>query len=72
MTGLDYAICAWSFFHHRHDTRPRFKHASTRHNRGQVLPVYREYTSSARYYIKLARESGFRGSIRDAIRRGER
>jgi len=71
LTGLEYALCALSFFRNRHGTRSRYKHPSKRHE-GMTVPVYRDYVRNAREYVRLARDAGWRGSIRKAMTRGMR
>ena len=72
--GLQHALCALSFFRHRHDKRPQFKKPTRRRNQGKTVSQYREYVRIARDYIRLAREAGWRGSIIEVVlkRGGER
>lgn len=63
MTGLQYALCALSFFRHRHDRRPRFKRPKRSWNIRQTTSQASEYRSIARDFIGQARAAGFRGSV---------
>jgi hypothetical protein len=65
--GLQDALCALSFFRHRHDKRPRFKKPTRRRNQEKMVSQYREYARIARDYIRLARQAGWRGSIIEAV-----
>lgn len=73
LTAHQLALCANSFFRHRHDTRARFKNAKKRHNRVQQVSVNTENVAMARQYARAARAAGFRGRFIDAaatLRRG--
>lgn len=62
---LTAALCALSYYRHRHDTRPLFKSGR---RAAQRVPVDRtRYVARAREYIAQARALGFRGSIRAAL-----
>jgi len=65
--GLMHALCALSFFRNRHAGRPRYKQAA-RHRRDQRVSCFTECMASARHHIRLAREAGWRGSVREAVR----
>jgi len=60
---IKYARCAISFFRGRHGTRPRFNKSK----RNYEVPVYKEHVRMARYYIRKAREAGFRGTAYEGI-----
>jgi len=66
--GLRYACCAISFFRGRHAKRPRYKKPSPR-NADKTVSCYREYSRMVRRYVRLAREAGWRGSVKDAVQR---
>lgn len=63
--GLYYALLAVSFFRARNNLVPRFKKPKASMNVTQM--VTRRYYSvqRARAYILLARQYGFRGSVRE-------
>ncbi|RMH32105.1 MAG: hypothetical protein D6690_14740 [Nitrospirae bacterium] len=66
-TGLEYALLALSFFRHRHDRIPLYR--NPKRKRQVYVSRYAESCRIAREYIRLAREQGWRGSIRDALDR---
>lgn len=65
-SGLQSALCALSFFRHRHDSRPRYK--KSRRSNVPMVPVNREYVRVAREFISEARRKGFKGSIIEALK----
>jgi hypothetical protein len=67
MTGLDYALCAISFYRGRHKRPTR-----TRRGEPSEYAIRRKFLRDvwmARYYISEARRKGFRGSVLQAIGR---
>jgi len=66
--GLKYACCAISFFRGRHTKRLRYKKPSSR-NANKTVFCYREYARMVRHYIRMAREAGWRGSVKDTVQR---
>jgi hypothetical protein len=67
--GLTHALCALSYFRHRHDRSPRYKKAKGARKQAITVGHYCEYIRVARDYIRQAREVGFRGSIPEAIKK---
>jgi hypothetical protein len=67
--GLQHALCALSYFNHRHDRKLLFKKAKGARKQALTVGHYREYVRVARDYIRRAREAGFRGSIPEAVKR---
>lgn len=63
--GLINALCALAFYRHRHDNRKRYK--SGRRSALTVSVDTRGYIALARNHITLARQAGWRGSIRRAL-----
>jgi hypothetical protein len=64
--GLKYALCALSFFRGRHEGRLRYKAAKGK-KRLERVSAYDTDVRMARRYIMLARQTGFRGSVREAL-----
>lgn len=65
--GLQDALCALSFFRHRHDHyhNPRRRGVLVRRHRGHICNSQdAETVASCRLCIRAARQAGFRGSIR--------
>lgn len=69
--GLKYALCALSYFKSRHGKRPMFKAAKKRSNQARMVCLYEPHVYMAREYIRRARAAGWRGSVREAVMRGE-
>lgn len=66
LTGAEAALCAFSFFRHRHDRAPLYKRANRRHHQRQTRALFADYVRLSRQYIKDARAAGFRGSFMQA------
>ena len=65
LPGLVSALCALSFFRHRHDTRQVYK--TGRRSTLRVKVNRADYVAIAREHIRRARQAGWRGSIRQAL-----
>ncbi len=63
LSGPDCALCALSFFRHRHDRRPRYKNPSKKSNREKTVSNFSSYSQIIREYIQEAREKGFKGKV---------
>ena len=72
LTGAEAALCALSFFRHRHGTQPRFKKPKRRRRTTEVKVSRADYVCIARDYIRQARISEFRGSFLDAAKELDR
>jgi hypothetical protein len=66
MTGAHHALCANSYFRHRHDRVKRFKNPRIPNNRRQFVSQFGEMARMARYHIAEARKLGFRGTFLQA------
>jgi hypothetical protein len=66
LTGAEAALCALSFFRHRHDHQPLYKRAKRRHHQRQTRALFSDYVQLSRQYIKQARAAGFRASFMQA------
>ncbi|MGE0680018.1 MAG: hypothetical protein AB7P69_03770 [Candidatus Binatia bacterium] len=62
--GLEDALCALSYYRHRHDREPLYKRSKSA---VRLVSHARLYRRQARDYIRAARAKGFRGSIRAAL-----
>lgn len=67
MTGLEHALCALSFFRHRHGRDPRYKASKRPLAAQQTIGHHRRYCEMVRIHIRSARTKGFHGSIRKAV-----
>lgn len=76
LTGLQAALCAYSFYRGRHVYKDRTK-AKERgrkiHSARRIkdLSASGERRRSCRYYIRLARSAGWRGSFIEAVLSGQ-
>lgn len=65
--GLQEALCALSYYRHRHDRyhEPNRRGVLVRRLRGHLANSQdAETAASCRYWVRAARQAGFRGSIR--------
>jgi hypothetical protein len=67
--ALKYALCALSFFRNRHNRRPRFK--NPKRYSARTVSCLSQNVRMARLYVSKARKAGWRGSVIEAIMRGE-
>lgn len=63
MTGAHHALCANSYYRHRHDRVKRFKRAKKAQHQRQFVSQFGEMVRMARYHISEARKLGFRGTF---------
>lgn len=61
--GYQAAVCAFSFFRARNNRFPKYKRPGSVTHRGQWISRRRDMVRMCRYYIRKAREAGWRGSI---------
>ena len=67
LTGLECALCAWSFYRGRHERTRTYKHSRSRARAEQTTGHRAEYVRAARFYIREARRLGWRGSFRGQV-----
>jgi hypothetical protein len=63
MTGAHHALCAYSYFRHRHDRVKRFKRARKPNHQRQFVSQFGQMVRMARFHIVEARKLGFRGTF---------
>ena len=66
MTGAHHALCANSFFRHRHDRVKRFKAAKKPSNQRQTVSVNHDYVRLARHHVTEARRLDYHGTFLNA------
>ena len=65
--GLKHALCALSFYRARHQQRKRFTRSSKPHNQVKTVGQRARMVYLARKEIALARDAGWRGSVKQAL-----